>query len=132
MLETISRHCPGRIITVIGCGGDRDRTKRPVMGRSAVELSDIAIFTSDNPRSELPHKIVEQMLSDLPADASPIVELDRGLAIQKGIDLLTDSDVLVILGKGHERFQEIDGVSHPFSDREVAEACIALGAGRHD
>ena len=132
VLETISQHCPGRIITVIGCGGDRDRTKRPVMGRSAVELSDIAIFTSDNPRSEPPLKIVEDMLSDLPADASPIVELDRGLAIQKGIDLLTDSDVLVILGKGHERFQEIDGVSHPFSDREVAEACIALGAGRHD
>jgi|TARA_B100000161_G_scaffold179827_1_gene129468 UDP-N-acetylmuramyl tripeptide synthase len=102
------------------------------MGRLAAQLSDIAIFTSDNPRSEPPLQIVEEMLSDLPADANSLVELDRSLAIEKGIDLLAASDVLVILGKGHERFQEIDGVSHPFSDREVVEACFARGAGRHD
>ena len=131
-LKTIAQHYSGRIITVIGCGGDRDRTKRPVMGRLAAQLSDIAIFTSDNPRSEPPLQIVEDMVSDLPADANPLVELDRSLAIEKGIDLLAASDVLVILGKGHERFQEIDGVSHPFSDREVVEACFARGAGRHD
>ena len=131
-LKTIAQHYSGRIITVIGCGGDRDRIKRPVMGRLAAQLSDIAIFTSDNPRSEPPLQIVEEMLSDLPADANSLVELDRSLAIEKGIDLLAASDALVILGKGHERFQEIDGVSHPFSDREVVEACFARGAGRHD
>jgi UDP-N-acetylmuramoyl-L-alanyl-D-glutamate--2,6-diaminopimelate ligase len=117
---------------VIGCGGDRDRTKRPVMGRLAAELSDIAIFTSDNPRSEPPLQIVEDMLAGLPLDTDPIVELNRSLAIKRGIDLLAASDVLVILGKGHERFQEIEGVSHPFSDREVAEGWIKQGADRHD
>ncbi len=132
VLNTISQHCRGRIITVIGCGGDRDRTKRPVMGRLAAELSDVAIFTSDNPRSEPPLQIVEDMLAGLPLDTDPIVELDRSLAIKKGIDLLAVSDVLVILGKGHERFQEIEGVSHPFSDSEVAEGWIKQGAGRHD
>ena len=72
------------------------------------------------------------MLAGLPLNTHPIVELDRSLAIKKGIDLLAAFDVLVILGKGHERSQEIEGVSHPFSDREVAEGWIKQGAGRHD
>jgi UDP-N-acetylmuramoyl-L-alanyl-D-glutamate--2,6-diaminopimelate ligase len=114
-----------RVITVIGCGGDRDRGKRPVMGRIATELSDVAIVTSDNPRSEDPQAIIEEILAG--ATGAPEVEADRARAIRRAIDLAAPGDVVVIAGKGHERGQEANGVVTPFDDTEVAgEALRAL------
>jgi UDP-N-acetylmuramoyl-L-alanyl-D-glutamate--2,6-diaminopimelate ligase len=114
-----------RLITVFGCGGDRDRGKRPVMGRIATELSDIVFVTSDNPRSEDPQAIIDEILAG--ATGEPEVEPDRARAIQRAIDLAAPGDVVVIAGKGHERGQEADGVVTPFDDTEVAgEALRAL------
>ena len=94
----------GRIITIIGCGGDRDPLKRPIMGEIASRLSDYVIFTSDNPRTEDPNKILEDILKGVTKDNYE-VEIDRTTAIRKGLDMLRDNDVLLILGKGHEDYQ---------------------------
>src|SRR5215208_6243930 len=111
----------GRVVCVFGCGGDRDREKRPVMGRIAQELADVAIVTSDNPRSEDPLAIIEEILAGAPAlDVEP----DRRAAIVRGILTAREGDVVVIAGKGHEQGQETDGVKHPFDDREVAREAL--------
>ena len=91
---------------MVGCGGDRDPVKRPIMGRIAVENSDFAILTSDNPRTEDPAKIMEDILKGVHKD-NYIVELDRRSAIKKGLDMVEKDDVLLILGKGHEDYQII-------------------------
>ena len=117
----------GRVLCVFGCGGDRDPGKRPLMGRIAVELADVAIVTSDNPRSEDPLAIIEEILAGMSSD--PEVEPDRRRAIERAIELAAPGDVVVIAGKGHERGQEIAGRMLPFDDREVAgEALRALRA----
>jgi UDP-N-acetylmuramoyl-L-alanyl-D-glutamate--2,6-diaminopimelate ligase len=114
-----------RLITVFGCGGDRDRGKRPVMGRIATELSDVVIVTSDNPRSEDPQAIIDEILAG--ATGEPEVEPNRARAIRRAIDLAAPGDVVVVAGKGHERGQEANGVVTPFDDTEVAgEALRAL------
>jgi UDP-N-acetylmuramoyl-L-alanyl-D-glutamate--2,6-diaminopimelate ligase len=115
----------GRVIVVFGCGGDRDRAKRPMMGRAAAEDADLVIVTSDNPRSEDPLAIIEQVMSGVPDDAASIVEPDRRMAIERAIDEARSGDVVVIAGKGHETTQEIDGTFVPFDDREVARAALA-------
>jgi len=115
----------GRVICVFGAGGDRDRAKRPLMGRIAEELADVAIVTSDNPRSEDPGAIAEQIVAGM--DGEPEVELDRRDAIARAVELAEPGDVVVIAGKGHEHGQEIAGRVLPFDDREVAsEALRAL------
>jgi len=115
----------GRVICVFGAGGDRDEGKRPLMGRIADELADVAIVTSDNPRSEDPARIAEQILAGMAGE--PEVELDRRAAIARAVDLAEPGDVVVIAGKGHERGQEIAGRVLPFNDRDVAsEALRAL------
>ena len=115
----------GNLICVFGCGGDRDRGKRPVMGRIVSELADVAIVTSDNPRSEDPLAIVDEIVAGMGSD--PIVEPDRARAIERAIELARPGDAVVIAGKGHERGQEIAGVVTPFDDAEVAgEALRAL------
>ena len=125
VLRTARELVAGRVITVFGCGGDRDRGKRPVMGRIATELSDLAIVTSDNPRSEDPQAIIEEILAG--ATGEPEVEPDRARAIRRAIDLAGPGDVVVIAGKGHERGQEANGIVTPFDDTEVAgEALRAL------
>lgn len=125
VLRTARELTDGRLITVFGCGGDRDRGKRPLMGRIATELSDVAIVTSDNPRSEDPQAIVDEILAG--ATGEPEVELDRAAAITRAIGLAGPGDVVVIAGKGHERGQERNGVVTPFDDTEVAgEALRAL------
>jgi UDP-N-acetylmuramoyl-L-alanyl-D-glutamate--2,6-diaminopimelate ligase len=125
VLRTARELTSGRLITVFGCGGDRDRGKRPLMGRIATELSDLAIVTSDNPRSEEPQAIVDEILAGTTGD--PEVELDRARAIERAIGLAEPGDVVVIAGKGHERGQERNGVVTPFDDSEVAgEALRAL------
>jgi len=112
-----------KLACVFGCGGDRDPGKRPIMGRAAARLADEVIVTSDNPRSENARAIIDQVLSgiDRPAEA---IE-DRQVAIFSAVHHARPGDVVLIAGKGHETYQEIAGVRHPFSDREVAGAALA-------
>ncbi|MEC4684649.1 MAG: UDP-N-acetylmuramoyl-L-alanyl-D-glutamate--2,6-diaminopimelate ligase [Nitrospirota bacterium] len=123
VLETLRRLTRGRIITVFGCGGDRDRGKRPEMGRIAVELSDTAIVTSDNPRTEDPVGIVDDIIRGM-KKGEYIVEPDRKRAIEEAVRIAGPDDVVLIAGKGHEEYQEIGGVRYPFSDREVLREAI--------
>lgn len=131
VLQTLREHAKGQIVTLIGCGGDRDRSKRSLMGRIAFELSDEVIFTSDNPRSESPLAIVREMCASLPDSFSPVIELDRREAIAQGMARLSANDLLVILGKGHEDYQEINGVKHAFSDRGTIESLMTQGSRAH-
>ena len=117
----------GRLVCVFGCGGDRDRAKRPEMGRIASELADLAIVTSDNPRSEDPLAIIDEIVAGMNGD--PIVEPDRRAAIALAVEHAERGDVVVIAGKGHEQGQEFADRKVPFDDREVArEALRRLGA----
>ena len=115
----------GRIITIIGCGGDRDPLKRPIMGEIASRLSDYVIFTSDNPRTEDPNKILEDILKGVTKDNYE-VEIDRTAAIRKGLDMLRDNDVLLILGKGHEDYQIIGHTKHHLGDLEEVKKYLGL------
>ena len=118
----------GKLICVFGCGGDRDREKRPLMGEIVAELSDVAVVTSDNPRSEQPQAIVEQILEGIEGKKVE-VELDRRSAIEQALGRAREGDVVVIAGKGHEQGQEIGGQLLPFDDRIVAaELLDKLGA----
>ena len=120
----------GKLICVFGCGGDRDREKRPLMGEIAAALSDVAIITSDNPRSEEPQAIIDDILAGV-EEKTVGVELDRRAAIEQALAQAREGDVVVIAGKGHEQGQEIGGRVLPFDDRVVAaELLIELGAGR--
>ena len=112
----------GRLICVFGCGGDRDRGKRPVMGRIASELADVAIVTSDNPRSEEPQAIIDEILTGVTGEVE--VEPDRRAAIEQAIGLAGAGDVVVIAGKGHEQGQEFADRKIPFDDREVAREAL--------
>jgi UDP-N-acetylmuramoyl-L-alanyl-D-glutamate--2,6-diaminopimelate ligase len=119
----------GRVIAVFGAGGDRDRSKRPLMGRVAAELADLAIVTSDNPRSEDPLEIIQDVLQGTGVDVE--IDPDRRSAIQRAVGLAEPGDVVVVAGKGHEQGQEIGGVVHPFDDRAVVrDALAALRASR--
>ena len=115
----------GRIITIVGCGGDRDPLKRPIMGEIASRLSDYVIFTSDNPRTEDPNKILEDILKGVTKDNYE-VEIDRPTAIKKGLDMLKDNDVLLILGKGHEDYQIIGHTKHHLDDLEEVKKYLGL------
>ena len=107
-----------KIITIIGCGGNRDKQKRPIMGSMATELSDYVIFTSDNPRNEDPKKIIDDIVQKLDNNNYEIEE-NREKAIKKGIQMLSKNDILLLLGKGHEDYQVINGCKYHFSDMEV-------------
>lgn len=123
VLETINQLRTGNemLITVVGCGGDRDKTKRPVMARIAARLSDKVILTSDNPRSEVPEEIISEMLAGVEKENSRNVQniTDRHDAIRIACAMSRDKDVILIAGKGHEKYQEIKGVKHPFDDKEI-------------
>jgi UDP-N-acetylmuramoyl-L-alanyl-D-glutamate--2,6-diaminopimelate ligase len=110
----------GRVICVFGAGGDRDREKRPLMGQVVAELADVALVTSDNPRSEDPAAIAADVVDGLDLD----VELDRRRAIERALESAREGDVVVIAGKGHEQGQEIGGRKLPFDDREVARDAL--------
>jgi UDP-N-acetylmuramoyl-L-alanyl-D-glutamate--2,6-diaminopimelate ligase len=114
----------GRVIVVFGCGGDRDRAKRSLMGRAAAEGADLVVITSDNPRSEDPLQIIDEVVAGIPSGTPTIVEPERRAAIERAVGAAADGDVVVIAGKGHETTQEIDGVLLPFDDRAVARAAI--------
>ena len=126
VLETIREVGPNRIITVVGAGGDRDKGKRPIMAAEAVRLSDLVILTSDNPRTEEPRAILADMeagLTDQTRSRAEVI-VDRREAIRRAAAIARPGDVILIAGKGHEDYQEINGVKHHFDDRE--EASIAL------
>jgi UDP-N-acetylmuramoyl-L-alanyl-D-glutamate--2,6-diaminopimelate ligase len=124
VLAALRESTAGKIIAVLGCGGDRDKSKRPLMGAALIAGSDVAIFTSDNPRSEEPAQIVKEMVSGLTLPATTSIELDRKLAIEIAVASAKPGDVVVLLGKGHEPGQEIAGVKHNFDDRLVLAAAI--------
>jgi UDP-N-acetylmuramoyl-L-alanyl-D-glutamate--2,6-diaminopimelate ligase len=126
VLRTARDLAQSRVICVFGCGGDRDRGKRPLMGRIATDLADVAIVTSDNPRSERPEGIIAEILAGA-GDAE--VEPDRREAIVRAVEAADEGDVVVIAGKGHEQGQQFADRTIPFDDREVArEALRRLGA----
>jgi UDP-N-acetylmuramoyl-L-alanyl-D-glutamate--2,6-diaminopimelate ligase len=133
-LETVLRSArgltDGRVIVVFGAGGDRDRGKRPLMGRVAVEFADVAIVTSDNPRSEEPIRIIEDVLQGAGIDVE--VDPDRHSAIGRAVALAEAGDVVVIAGKGHEQGQDVAGVVHPFDDRGVAREALRARARREE
>lgn len=118
VLRSTEDYKKGKVITIIGCGGDRDRTKRPIMGSIAETYSDYVIFTNDNPRTEDENQIMKDIKSGLEKNNHEII-LDRKEAIIKGIEMLTEQDILMILGKGHEDYQVIGTEKHHFSDKEV-------------
>jgi UDP-N-acetylmuramoyl-L-alanyl-D-glutamate--2,6-diaminopimelate ligase len=130
VLEALRPVTQGNLTIVLGCGGDRDRAKRPMMGAAAAGLADVAVFTSDNPRSEDPLAILAEMLTgalDVPAAsrAHVIIEPDRGTAIDLAIARAGKGDVVLIAGKGHERGQYAGPAVIPFDDREVAAEALA-------
>lgn len=123
VLETAAEISDGRVIAVLGCGGDRDKTKRTLMGHALRDGADIAIYTSDNPRSEKPEEILVQMVLDIDVVPPSEVIVDRAQAIRAAVNLAQAGDVVMILGKGHEKGQEINGTILEFDDRiELAKA----------
>lgn len=135
LLQTVRALVPGRLLLVLGCGGDRDRGKRPMMGAAAVMGADQTILTSDNPRSEDPLEILSEMsagarkaASDMSSVGEFVVEPDRAAAIALAVRQARPGDGVIVAGKGHETGQDIAGVVHPFDDRDVLRA--ALGATR--
>ncbi len=130
VLTTIKRLKQGheQLITVVGCGGDRDTTKRPVMGEVACEHSDQVIFTSDNPRTEDPLQILKDMEQTLGSAARRkfVSIADRKQAIKNAVSMAKKEDIILIAGKGHEKYQEINGVKHHFDDKEVLQEMFEL------
>jgi UDP-N-acetylmuramoyl-L-alanyl-D-glutamate--2,6-diaminopimelate ligase len=118
LLASVRRVTAGRVIVVLGCGGDRDHGKRPLMGRAAVVGADIAVFTSDNPRSEDPMAILAEM------GPGAVVEPDREAAIRYAVACARPGDTVVVAGKGHESGQEVAGVVTPFDDRLVLRQAL--------
>jgi UDP-N-acetylmuramoyl-L-alanyl-D-glutamate--2,6-diaminopimelate ligase len=143
LLETARPLASGRVITVFGCGGDRDTTKRPLMGAVASRLSDLVVITSDNPRSEDPERIIDEIKRGIvmPADRTPrgqaaprttphLAIVDRKQAIERAIHEARRGDLVLVAGKGHEKYQEIGGRVLPFDDVEVAREALARRRSR--
>ncbi|MBT8421187.1 MAG: UDP-N-acetylmuramoyl-L-alanyl-D-glutamate--2,6-diaminopimelate ligase, partial [Gammaproteobacteria bacterium] len=123
VLQTINhiRDTNARVITVVGAGGDRDRTKRPLMAKIATRMSDRVVLTSDNPRSEDPARIIEDMRQGIEAENAEKVMtvIDRKQAIKSALRLAKRGDIVLVAGKGHENYQEVKGVRRHFDDKEV-------------
>jgi UDP-N-acetylmuramoyl-L-alanyl-D-glutamate--2,6-diaminopimelate ligase len=125
LLKASRPFIPGKMICVFGCGGDRDRTKRPKMGKIAAELADIAVVTSDNPRTEDPEKILQDILAGIPESANPLVVCDRATAIRTAILQAQPGDGILLAGKGHEDYQILGTEKIHFDDREHAREALA-------
>ncbi len=134
VLGTLRETTAGRLLVVFGCGGDRDRTKRPLMGRACAAAADHLVVTSDNPRTEEPEAIIAEILAGIPEGTSVTVEPDRRAAIRRALALAGAGDVVLVAGKGHESFQELAARTIPFDDRRVvaeeAAGLAAAAAGR--
>ncbi len=120
IIKAFSENKKGRVITLVGCGGDRDPLKRPIMGKIAVENSDFVVLTSDNPRTEDPQKIMADILEGVKTD-NYVVVLDRKEAIVRALDMMEDNDVVLLLGKGHEDYQILGREKVHFDDKEEVE-----------
>jgi len=131
LLEAVRELEPRRVITVFGCGGDRDRSKRPLMGAVAARLSDVVILTSDNPRSEPPETIIEDVRRGIPSSRveETRVVIDRREAIARALELGREGVVVVIAGKGHETRQVLRERTVPFDDRQVVREILTHPAG---
>jgi UDP-N-acetylmuramoyl-L-alanyl-D-glutamate--2,6-diaminopimelate ligase len=123
-LEAARELTDGNLIVVLGAGGDRDHDKRPLMGAAAADLADLAVFTSDNPRSEDPGSIIDQVVAGAAGRENVVVEPDRAAAIAAALANANPGDVVVIAGKGHERGQDIGSAVLPFDDVEVARGVL--------
>lgn len=136
LLETARPLAPKRLVTVFGCGGDRDRTKRPLMGMVAARLSDVVVITSDNPRSEEPHRIIEEIKRGIPAGSPTgrppdILEVvDRREAIELAVAHAEPGDLVLIAGKGHEKYQQIGDRVLPFDDGAIARGALTRRRGK--
>jgi UDP-N-acetylmuramoyl-L-alanyl-D-glutamate--2,6-diaminopimelate ligase len=127
VLKCMRPLCSNRLIVVAGCGGDRDRSKRPVMGAVAASIADTAIITSDNPRTENPQSIIDDIMVGIPENANYVVEVDRRRALELVIHMAQPGDAVLVAGKGHEDYQEINGVKHPFDDAIILSELLASG-----
>jgi UDP-N-acetylmuramoyl-L-alanyl-D-glutamate--2,6-diaminopimelate ligase len=127
VLTTLRPLCMGRLIVVFGCGGDRDKTKRPRMAKVTEQLADVVIVTSDNPRTEKPQDIINEIIAGFENPRSPkiTVEQDRKKAIALAIETAEKDDIVLIAGKGHENYQIIGKQKFPFSDKTIARECLA-------
>ena len=129
VLNTIAKLKKGKekVITVIGCGGDRDKAKRPIMAKTACNYSDQVIITSDNPRSEDPDVIIAEMEKGIPPYASNkvLTITNRLQAIKTAGMIAQKGDIILVAGKGHEKYQEIKGVKHPFDDKQILRDILA-------
>ena len=125
ILQAVKSYTRGRVISVFGCGGDRDTTKRPIMGEISGKIADYTIITSDNPRTEDPQKIVDQIEEGIKkTNGKYEVVVDRIEAIKRAISLAGKKDIILLAGKGHEPYQEINGVKHPFDERIIVNQII--------
>ncbi|MHC4497137.1 MAG: Mur ligase family protein, partial [Planctomycetota bacterium] len=131
VLATLKPLCKGNLRVVFGCGGDRDKTKRPRMARVAEQLADFVIVTSDNPRTEDPDDIISDVIAGFESNESQtiIVEPDRKKAIELAIGAAETDDIVLIAGKGHEDYQIIGTQKYHFSDKEIAEECLTRRIG---
>jgi UDP-N-acetylmuramoyl-L-alanyl-D-glutamate--2,6-diaminopimelate ligase len=130
VLTTIKKLRKGyeQIITVVGCGGDRDKTKRPIMAQAACDLSDRVILTSDNPRTEDPEAILRDMETGLSSSAKRkyITIVDRKVAIEEAVKIAKPEDIILVAGKGHEKYQDINGIKYPFDDKQILQNAFTL------
>ena len=125
VLRSVRDFCKGRLIAVFGCGGDRDPIKRPIMGRIGSELSDLAIVTSDNPRTEDPANIIQDIIKGIDDTKENVIIIEnRRKAIEYAMDIGKKDDIIVLAGKGHETYQEINGIKHHLDEREEVAACL--------
>ena len=125
VLRSVRDFCKGRLISVFGCGGDRDPIKRPIMGRIGVELSDLAVITSDNPRTEDPDAIIRDIVAGVDSSMGAYkIITDRRKAIEYAMDIGEKDDIILLAGKGHETYQEINGVKHHLDEREEVAAYL--------
>jgi len=125
VLRSVKDFCRGRVIGVFGCGGDRDPMKRPIMGEIGVKLSDLAVITSDNPRTEEPMAIIRDILTGVKQEYGEYIVIeDRRAAIEYAMDIAKKDDIIVLAGKGHETYQEINGHKYHLDEREVVAACL--------
>ncbi|CAH0993160.1 UDP-N-acetylmuramoyl-L-alanyl-D-glutamate--2, 6-diaminopimelate ligase [Sinobacterium norvegicum] len=126
VLKSVKKHCQQSLWVVFGCGGDRDKGKRPLMARAAQRFADRLVITSDNPRTETPAEIVADVVAGIKVDKSVTVEVERQRAIELAVSQAKPGDCVLIAGKGHETYQDIMGVKHDFDDFEKVTAALAM------
>ena len=127
ILTAVRGTTKGRMIALFGCGGDRDRSKRPIMGEIAGRLADLCILTSDNPRNEDPFEILKQIEAGIRGTGCEYIVIEnRREAIRHALEIARPGDVVVLAGKGHETYQEIKGVKHPFDEKIVVSELLAV------